>query len=410
MMIRILVGEALSAIGSNKSRTILTLLGIVIGIASVVTVIAAGNGGKAIIMKEFEGLSVNTIYITPNYAEAYSEKRRHRIEHLTDRDIRNLEKYVPEIEDISPIASASTLVRVGEIEKKISVVGTNTNYINFVEYRLRMGRIFTEEEVKDQSKVAVIGSLVAETFFPGVNPVGKFFIAFGTPFMVVGVLAKKEKSDTISISDPDKTYNNVIVVPIGVFKRFSFMRRGYKTVLAKVRKLSDVALAKRKILAVLAKNHGKWEGRYNKFSITEMKEQLNMVNKVIGSVTAGVAILAGIALLVAAIGIMNIMLVSVKERTREIGIRKALGAKKTQIMIQFLIETLLLCGGGGLFGLGLSFIAAYIIGFFAHWPVIINLTTGIIAVLLSVLTGLLSGFYPASRAANLAPQEALRYE
>jgi putative ABC transport system permease protein len=141
-----------------------------------------------------------------------------------------------------------------------------------------------------------------------------------------------------------------------------------------------------------------------------MDEQLGLIDKTIGTLTMGVALLAGIALLVSAIGIMNIMLVSVKERTREIGIRKALGAQEDSIMLQFLIETVLLCGGGGLVGLGLAFLASFLISLIAHWPAVVRVETCVLAISLSVVTGLLSGFYPATRAAKLSPQEALRYE
>ena len=404
-MFKILFREALSAIAANKSRTLLTLLGIVIGIASIVTVIAVGNGGKSIIMKEFEGLSPGTIYITRNYMS-----KQHRREKLTDKDLKNLEKYVEEIEDIAPIISMNTVVKTGYLQKKISIVGTNNNYIHFVEYSLDTGRVFTKDEVRQQEKKAVIGSLISEEFFPEGKAVGKYFNAFGTPFQVIGVLKRKEKSDSISISDPDKNYNNVIVVPVGIFKRFFGGKKGYSTVLARVKKLPKLEEAKKKILNVLNKNHGLDKDNNSKFIVIGMKDQLDMINKVVGSITTGVAILAGIALLVAAIGIMNIMLVSVKERTREIGIRKALGARQRHIMLQFLIETILLCGGGGIFGLGVAYGSSFIIAHYAHWPVIINPNTGIIAVILSIITGLFSGLYPAVRAAKLPPQEALRYE
>ena len=244
-MFKILFREALSAIAANKSRTLLTLLGIVIGIASIVTVIAVGNGGKSIIMKEFEGLSPGTIYITRNYMS-----KQHRREKLTDKDLKNLEKYVEEIEDIAPIISMNTVVKTGYLQKKISIVGTNNNYIHFVEYSLDTGRVFTKDEVRQQEKKAVIGSLISEEFFPEGKAVGKYFNAFGTPFQVIGVLKRKEKSDSISISDPDKNYNNVIVVPVGIFKRFFGGKKGYSTVLARVKKLPKLEEAKKKILNV----------------------------------------------------------------------------------------------------------------------------------------------------------------
>ncbi len=157
-MLRILFREAISAIASNKSRSFLTLLGIVIGIASVITVIAAGNGGKSIIMKEFEGLSPDTIYLAPNYRELQNN-HSFKIDKINDKDIADLGKYVPQIKSIAPVISMSTIVRTADNQEKVSITGTNNNYINFVEYKLDYGRIFSRNEVKYQAKVAIIGKI-----------------------------------------------------------------------------------------------------------------------------------------------------------------------------------------------------------------------------------------------------------
>lgn len=408
-MLKTLFFEAVFAVTANKSRSLLTLLGIVIGIASVITVLAAGEGGKSIIMKEFEGLSPTTLNVMPNWQD-YSYNRSFEIEPMTKRDLDDLENKTAHITSIAPISSMRSIIKVGDVEKQLSVTGTNSNYIDFVEFELDSGRILVEEEVYSQSKIAIVGHLIKDEFFPDREAVGQYISIFGTPVKIIGVLKRKEKSDTISISNPDDDFNNAIVVPISLFKRLFSRSNEFYDVLCKAKSIEEIPAAKKEILNILARNHGKWDDRVHKFMIFGMKEQLDMINTVIGTVTIGVAVLAGIALLVAAIGIMNIMLVSVKERTKEIGLRKAIGAKEWHIKLQFLIETLLLCGGGGLLGLGIAFAASYIIGYFAKWPVIINPGTAAFSVFLSLLTGLLSGFYPATRAAALIPHEALRYE
>jgi putative ABC transport system permease protein len=408
-MIKVLFTEAVFAVAANKSRTLLTLLGVVIGIASVITVVAAGEGGKSIIMKEFEGLSPSTLQIMPNW-QVRSMNRAYRTEPVTRRDLDDLEEFAPHVRAIAPLQSIRGLIEVGSVKKQLRVTGSNSNYVEFVEYELDSGRIITDGEVERQEKVAIIGYTIKEEFFEGRDPVGEYITVFGIPIKVVGVLKRKEKADTISISDPDDGYNNAILVPISLFKRLFGRDDRYYNVLCKAVSMDDIPRARNEILSVLNKNHGLWEGGESKYMVQSMQEQLDMITTVVGTITIGVAVLAGIALLVAAIGIMNIMLVSVKERTREIGIRKALGAKRKHIMGQFLIEALLVCGGGGIVGLGFAAIAAQVIARLAKWPVIIDPGIAAFSILLALFTGLASGLYPAGRAAKLVPHEALRYE
>jgi len=211
-----LLSEALGAILVNKSRTILTLLGIVIGISSVVTVLAAGAGGRSIIMQEFEGLSPTALSIDPNWQD-YSLNRSFKIGTMTQRDIDDLEKYAPHLTAIAPIQQMRAPIRVGKTEKQLSVTGTTSAYIGYVEFELESGRIITDEEVRNQAKAAVIGYSIKEEFFPDQDPVGQYMTAFDIPIRIVGLLARKEKTDSVSISDPDETFNNAIVVPISLF-------------------------------------------------------------------------------------------------------------------------------------------------------------------------------------------------
>jgi putative ABC transport system permease protein len=408
-MFRFILREAVFSILLNKSRTILTLLGIVIGIASVITVVAAGDGGKLVIMDVFQGFSPTTLQILPNYRDM-QQNSLFKMSLITNKDMVDFEKNIPEIRSVTPIKQARTIVRAGGVEKQLSVTGTTNSYIEFVDISLAQGRIITQEEADRQDKIAIVGAGIADEFFQGEDPIGQYIIAFDTPMQIVGVLSRKEKADTISIMDTSATYNNAIVVPVGVFRRLFGTDEGFQTVLAKSADIASIPEVRKKVIQILDRNHGKWDNKVSKYMVFSMDEQLALINQTVGTLTLGVALLAGISLLVSAIGIMNIMLVSVKERTREIGIRKALGAQEDWIMLQFLIETVLLCGGGGLIGLGFAYFASFLIGIIAHWPAIVRIETCVLAISLSVITGLFSGFYPASRAAKLSPQEALRYE
>ncbi|ADN02867.1 ABC transporter permease [Spirochaeta thermophila] len=407
---RLLLVEALQSLWAHPSRTILILLGVVVGLSAVIVVMAAGEGGKAIIMEEFQGMGPDTLIVQPNWA-ARSEGGSFRVEFLTPEDVADLERYGRFIRDVTPVVQLRTVLETRYAEKQLTVTGTTLSFINFWEFSLAEGRLITEEEVRTKEKVAIVGSLVAEELFPGGNAVGEYVRIAGEPVRVVGVLARKEKTYGVSLSDPDETFNNSVILPVYAFERiFSRRTQDYEVVFCKAVSLERVLEAKREILEILEKRHGRTADGLHKFMVVDMKTQIQMIDQVIGTITTAVAILAGIALLVAAIGIMNVMLVSVKERTREIGIRKAIGAKRRHVVVQFLLESLLVCGGGGLLGIGVSYLVAYLVGEWAGWPVLIDLKVVFFAFFLALATGMLSGVYPAGKAGSLMPHEALRYE
>jgi putative ABC transport system permease protein len=259
-------------------------------------------------------------------------------------------------------------------------------------------------------KTAVMGSLLAENLFGSNNPVGETVDIEGVgPIVVVGVLEEAPPGFTSRISDFDTTHNNTLFVPPSTMERLGGSSMIY-FLQAEVLDEEMLDEASQKIRSVLNYNHGKYDGKMEKYIVQEMAALLESINKITATLTVFIAMIAGISLVVAGVGVMNIMLVSIKERTREIGTRKALGAAPYEILNQIMLEALILCGTGGLAGAGISSLAVYFIGKVTGWPALINIKMVMVALILSLLTGLIFAMIPASRAADMDPVDALRYE
>jgi putative ABC transport system permease protein len=301
-------------------------------------------------------------------------------------------------------------VKSGEKVQKATLFGTMHQYLTASKLVVRKGRFLDADDDTFMRKIGVLGFDLAGSLFGSADPIGQFVrINNMVEVQIVGVLEKEEKSFISTVSDFDTSNNNRLFVPSSAIERVGGNSQIYFLIGEAVStdKIDD---ATQEILAVLDKNHGKWNGTVEKYFVQQMGQVIAMIDTATGTLTAAISIIAGIALLVAGIGIMNIMLVSVKERTREIGVRKALGAKQSSILNQFLLETLVLCGGGGLFGVAFAVLAIHLVASITKWPALISGSVIELAVILSLVTGLVFGLYPASRAARMDPVEALRYE
>ena len=291
-----------------------------------------------------------------------------------------------------------------------TLLGTMHQYLDTGRARVARGRFLNDTDDLFLRKVGVMGAALAASLFPGADPIGRTVrVNNAMDVEIVGVLEPEEQSFISTVSDFDTSDNNRLFVPSSALSRMGgstqiFFLTGDAV---SVDRIPD---ATAEILAVLDANHGRWDGTVQKYAVQEMGQVLGMIDTATGALTAAISIIAGIALVVAGIGIMNIMLVSVKERTREIGVRKALGATQSSILNQFLLETLALCGGGGLLGVVFAIAAIQVIAAVTKWPALISWSTVQLAVILSLVTGLVFGLYPASRAARMDPVEALRYE
>ena len=397
---------AIRALANNKLRAFLTMLGIIIGVASVIAMLAIGQGSKKSIQKQIAEMGSNMIMIHPG-----AEMRGGVRQDPSAMQTLKLENYVKMREEcaylsaISPHVSSSGQLIAGGHNYPSSVSGVSMDYLSIRQLSVEQGEMFTEEDIRTAAKVCVIGKTIVDNLFPdGSDPIGKVIRCNQIPFRVVGIL-KSKGYNSMGMDQDD-----VVLAPYStVMKRLlsqTYLSGVFASALTE--DLTDKAVDE--ITAVLRREHKLKEADADDFTIRTQQELSSMLNSTTDLMSTLLACIAGISLLVGGIGIMNIMYVSVTERTREIGLRMSVGARGIDILSQFLIESILISITGGLIGVLLGCGASILIKTVAHWPVFIQPWSVLLSFLVCTLTGVFFGWYPAKKAAQLDPIEALRYE
>jgi len=397
-------------VATHKLRSFLTALGIVIGVAAVIALMSIGKGAEADILSRIETLGSDLITISPGASVGFGGVRgaTGNVQTLTMEDAEAINEQVPYLTAVAPSSSANLQVVVGGENMNSKITGTTPEYQDAYNLEIASGTFFTEYDYQRGTKVAVLGSNVAETLFEGTNPVGQQMRMGSIIVRVIGVLEGKGAM----MGSPDDT----IFIPLTALQQTVAQQRtsrGERVVSSIALTVSDEERASyvvEEITNLLRTHHQLGPGVDDDFSITSMEEVASMLSETIGTMTLLLGAIAAISLLVGGIGVMNIMLVSVLERTREIGIRKALGAKERDIWGQFLIEAAFLSLAGGIIGVIVGWVVSSIVNSTGLMSTVVTADIVILAVSVSVGIGLFFGFYPAWNASHLNPIEALRSE
>lgn len=391
------VRMAFSSILAHKLRSILTMLGIIIGVGSVIVVVAAGQGGEQMLKQSISGPG-NTvdIYYNPSEEELAADPNAYLNTSFTDEDIRSL-KSIEGVKRVVAKATQTMNVRFREEESESTVNGIHDGYISINSLKLAEGRMFTETEYRTGKRAAIVSSKLAEELFSGQSPLGQIVWINGQPVQIIGVL--KDEAGLLSMG------MNEMYVPFTMLTS-SFGISDYSSVSVQARSPDDLQAVGKRAAEIVNDNHGTKDS----YEVMNMEEIAAGLSQITTIMTMFIGSIAGISLLVGGIGVMNIMLVSVTERTREIGIRKSLGATRGQILTQFLIESSLITLIGGVLGIGLGYGGSSLISLIAGWPPLVSWQVVLGGVLFSIAIGILFGLIPANKAARLDPIEALRYE
>lgn len=397
---------AFRALANNKLRAFLTMLGIIIGVASVIAMLAIGQGSKRSIQKQISEMGSNMIMIHPG-AEMRGGVRQDpsSMQTLKLENYETLRDECMYLSAISPNVSASGQLISGSNNYPSSVSGVSIGYLTIRQLTVEQGEMFTEEDIRTAAKVCVIGKTIVDNLFPdGQDPIGKIIRCNQVPLRVVGVL-KSKGYNSMGMDQDD-----VVLSPYTTVMKRLLAQTYLIGIFASALTEDMTEEAVDEITNILRREHKLKEADDDDFTIRTQQELSSMLNTTTDLMTTLLACIAGISLVVGGIGIMNIMYVSVTERTREIGLRMSVGARGIDILSQFLIESILISITGGLIGVILGCGASFIIKSVAHWPVFIQPWSVLLSFAVCTFTGVFFGWYPAKKAANLDPIEALRYE
>jgi putative ABC transport system permease protein len=396
---------ALRAIMRNKLRSLLTVLGVVIGVCAVITMVNIGSGAQVAIEKAISGLGTNMIIIFPgSMTKGGMRTGFGTVTSLVDSDAQAISDECPAVQLVTPVVTTAAQVVFQNQNWGTSVMGTNPDFQLIKNWPLARGEFFTMQDVKAASKVCVLGKTVAEKLFGIQNPVGQIIRVKRIPFRVIGLLT--EKGQTTFGQDQDDT----VVVPYTTAQKRLMGITYLSMIMASAISNERIPDAQEQIGTLLRQRHHIQKGDDDDFTVRNLADLTSTFNMITGILTLLLGSIASISLVVGGIGIMNIMLVSVTERTREIGIRMSVGAKPADILLQFLLEAVLLSLIGGAVGIVLGIGLTAVIAYFAEWPTPISVFAIIVSSLFAAGVGIFFGLYPARKASRMNPIEALRYE
>lgn len=401
-----LIKIAVRALANNKLRGFLTMLGIIIGVASVITMLAIGQGSKRSIQAQISEMGSNMIMIHPG-ADVRGGVRQDAsaMETLKLQDYEDIVDETRFVSAVSPSVNSSGQAIYGANNAPTTVYGISPDYLEIRRYKVEDGDMFTEQDIQTAAKVCVVGKTVVDNLFPdGSNPVGKVIRFQKLPFRIVGVLESK------GYNSMGMDQDDLILAPYTTIQKKVLAITHLQGITCSALKEEYTDQAIDEISEILRRNHKLKESDDDDFTIRSQQELSTMLTSTTDMMTVLLAAVAGISLLVGGIGIMNIMYVSVTERTREIGLRMSIGAKDIDILAQFLIESILISVTGGLIGVVFGVGAALVVNGVAHFPIYIQPWSVVLSFAVCTVTGVFFGWYPAKKAAQLDPIEAIRYE
>lgn len=396
---------SLRALRRNTMRTLLTALGVIIGVGAVITMVGLGQGARAEVEAQVNRLGQNVVLIFPGARSLGGVSiGGGSANTLTIEDARALRDEIPEVIAASPEVRSQTSVVYGNRNWSTRVYGQSADYLQIRQWPIESGEMYTEEDVESSALVAVIGQTIVNQLFEGADPIGETVRIRGAPFTVIGVLSSKGMSLMGSVQD------DIVILPYTTaFQRVSG-RTHAMVINVQVFDQGSMDIARAKIVDLLRERHGIAPDQENDFTVQTQEEVAQAATETSRVMTWLLASIAGISLFVGGIGIMNVMLVSVTERTREIGLRLSVGARGRDVLLQFLNESVILCLLGGIGGIMLGAATTEAIASYAGWPALFSVEAMVLAVSVSAAVGLFFGFYPAWKASRLDPIVALRRE